>query len=252
MSKFFFKLDKSSKITEKDIEEEKEEFLRIKSIFYNNLLYYYDDLIETEKADETKMNIYIKDKLKKEEKKDLIYFLANQFLRSFGVSYSLFDKNQKEEFINSDLNFESIKKIANEITKKNIEDCKNDLPKQVHECFDDYYFMLVCQINENPKINKGNFLERIRDYFIRDVYQKSLEGIRNKDLFEKIKKDMVDNYGELKEKYGMNRYLEKYFISFIFDKTDYNYKETATILNNYYKNKSQKNKDYKPLKQKED
>ena len=46
----------------------------------------------------------------------------------------------------------------------------------------------------------------------------------------------------MKEKYGMNRTLEK-ICSFFSIHTDYNYEKSKELLDNYYKNKQKNKKD---------
>ena len=53
---------------------------------------------------------------------------------------------------------------------------------------------------------------------------------------------MYSIYPEVKEKYGMNRTLEK-ILSFFFDDSDYNNEKTKELLDNYYKNKQKNKKD---------
>lgn len=248
----FFKLDPTLKITKKDIETDKKFFKYYKESLYGNNLIYYDFEIakELECYEESNMNKYIKEKFKKEKDKSYLYdSLDRMFLNRFGISYLLFNENQKEEFINSDLTYESIKKLSYEVSKNNIKNCKKELPKEIYECFDDYCFIMVCQTEDNHKIDKNNFLLRIRDYFILDKYKNNCGSIRNEKKFEEIRKNMIDIYGQLKEKYGRNRYYEK-FLSFFSNDTDYNYPETKSILNNYYKYKNYDS--YLLIKQKED
>ena len=169
----FFKLDKSLKITEEYIEKEKACFEDRKKFLYGNLLYILYD-IQIDKPDsieDSKINKYLKDEYKKEGKrnKDYFFFAINAFLLSqFGIKYCLLDNNQKDEFINSDFTYDSIKKLAYEVTENNIKECKKELPEKVYECFDDYCFIMYFQLEDNSKINKSNFLLRIRDYFILD------------------------------------------------------------------------------------
>ena len=250
-----FKLDKSLKITEEYIEKEKACFQERKNFLYGNLLYTLDDIEikNTESIEDSKINKYLKDEFKKEKKinKDYFFYAINAFLLSqFGIKYCLLNNNQKDEFMNSDFTYDSIKKLAYEVTENNIKDCKKELPEKVYECFDDYCFIMFFQLEDNSKINKSNFLLRIRDYFILDKEKEIYELIRNATKFEEIRNNMINIYGELKEEYGKSNPTWEKFLSYFSEDTDYNYYETTEILNNYYKNK--KYKDYKLVKQKED
>ena len=172
--------------------------------------------------------------------------LFSILLSQFGIKYCLLDNNQKDEFINSDFTYDSIKKLAYEVTENNIKECKKELPEKVYECFDDYCFIMYFQLEGNSKINKSNFLLRIRDYFILDWGKDDYESVRNTKKFEEIRNNMINIYGE----YGKSNPTWEKFMSYFSQNTDYNYDETKEILNNYYKNK--KYKDYELVKQKED
>ncbi len=253
----FFKLDRTKKYMEKDIEEDKTFFQDRKNLLYDDFHFLYHN-INNFLYEENEMNQYIKDKLKNEKDKkkfdDITKSLDCIVLYRFGVSYSLFDKNQKDKLLNSDLSYESIKNLSYDVTENNIEDCKKELPEIVHECFKDYCFLMFCQTKGNHKIDRTNFLLRIRDYFILDLNKADFEGVRNEKTYEEIKSNMKNIYGQLKEEYGgMNPYYEK-FLSYISNDTDYNYSETTKILNDYYKiKKNNKNiDDYMPIKQNED
>ena len=259
----FFKLDRTRKYMEKDIEEDKTFFQNRKKCLYDDIrfIYGYRKNINNYSYEENEMNQYIKDKLINEKDKKYIYEISRSLdcfiLYRFGVSYSLFDKNHKDKLVNGDLSYESIKNLSYEVTENNIEDCKKELPEIVHECLKDYCFLMFCQTKENPKIDRTNFLLRIRDYFILDLDKADFEGVRNEKTYEEIKSNMKNIYGQLKEQYGgKNPYYEK-FLSYFSKDTDYNYPETTKILNDYYKikknNKNNKNiNGYMPIKQNEE
>ena len=256
----FFKLDRTRKYMEKDIEEDKTFFQNRKKCLNDDIhfIYGYRKNINNYSYEENEMNQYIKDKLINEKNKIKIDRITQSLdcfvLYRFGVSYSLFDKNQKDKLINGDLSYESIKNLSYEVTENNIEDCKKELPEIVHECLKDYCFLMFCQTKGNPKIDRTNFLLRIRDYFILDLDKVDFEGVRNEKTYEEIKSNMKNIYGQLKEQYGgKNPYYEK-FLSYFSNDTDYNYPETTKILNDYYKiKKNNKNiDDYMPIKQNED
>ena len=136
---FFFKLDRTKKYMEKDIEEDKAFFQDRKNLLYDQI-HFFCDKITKYSYEESEMNQYIRDKYinpKNERNRnilDVIIKLTDTIvLHRFGVSYSLFDKNQKDKLLNSDLSYESIKNLSYEVTENNIEDCKKELPDKVHE-----------------------------------------------------------------------------------------------------------------------
>ena len=96
----------------------------------------------------------------------------------------------------------------------------------------------------------------IRDYFLLKKEESIYGYYRDNDLFDTIRKKVEYLYPIYKEKYGMNRYLEKILSYIEPEENDYANEITRNLLNNYYNNKNKnKNEDkdeYIPLKHKED
>ena len=130
------------------------------------------------------------------------------------------------------------------IGKKN----KKISPPEIKICFDDICFPMFVQMSYGANFESNNFLKFIRDYFLLEGYKKTFEGLRNENLYNNIRKQMINLYPALKEKYGMNKYLEK-FLSYIIVDTDYNFEFVANILNN--SKKKLKIDENEPLKYKE-
>jgi len=152
------------------------------------------------------------------------------FMTPFGISYDYLDKEEKEEFKKLFISYENVKKFTLNYQKKYIEKCKNSLPTDIRECFEDICFIIYCHIYGNPKIDAKIFIRNIRDYFILDKKKNIFEIFRKKDLFDKIKSKMIKLYPQLKkEYYGMNTTIE-YLLSYIDGDNDYNYKILRDIL----------------------
>ena len=67
-----------------------------------------------------------------------------------------------------------------------------------------------------------------------------------------MKKEVIEIYPELKEKYGANRTLEKNFLYLLDKYNDYNYEIMRNILDNYYNKKNNKINDDEKIKLKND
>ena len=249
MGRLYFKL--WIKLTEEEIKKEKETFLEFKRILYDHLKIFVDNIdIKSKFPEEKEMDIYIKNKMKNDISGYYINDHMDYFLQLFGILYSRLNTNQKKELINSDLTYESISNFAKKVTKDYINGCKEILPEEVKECFNDYCFPMYCQTKRDTELNKSNFLIYIRDYFILNEEETSFENFRNKVEFEYIRNKMKSIYGKLKDKYdGKNDFIERYFLRF-FINSDYNYEETTKLLDEYNKNKE--NYNYHLIKQKKD
>ena len=83
-----------------------------------------------------------------------------------------------------------------------------------------------------------NFINFIRDYFILDEGYLYFNEFRDEKLFKTLQKKIIEIYPIIKEKYGTNRFIEK-FCSYMNPenkKNDYNIKYIKNILDNYYNN----------------
>ena len=195
---------------------------------------------------EEEINIMLKNAIIKESK-GIVDFAMNYLIAPWGISYKGLDEKEKKEIYNLDFSFESFDNFAKNYLIKYEEKCIQLLPKEMKTCFNDKCFVFYCQKFGNPKITKKNFIYNIRDYFILEKNGKKFVGYRNEEEFKKIKQEMEIEYPKLKEKCGINRYLDK-FLSYFFDDNDYNIEETKSILNNYYN----ENNNYIKIKTEED
>ena len=129
-------------------------------------------------------------------------------------------------------------------------------PIELEICYEEGGFISYCHLYRKFEIQKDNFMYIIRDYFLLKKGEFIYGPYRDNNLFDKIRKKVENLYPIYKEKYGMNRYLEK-ILSYIDPiENDYANEFTRNILNNYYnnknKNKNENKNEYIPLKQKED
>ena len=224
-----------------DTKIEKKQFLES----LNDLIHRYENNFET-KYNEKEIVDILKIKLKElvtdsTSNLDTIFF-SSSFLLSMGLSYYILSPKEKKEILEMDYTYDNWKIKSQELIESFNIRIKNAFPKMLWFCLEDKYFVLhirICYF-ENFKIN--NFIIFIRDYFILDKTSPFILENRECQLFFDIRKTVYAIYPEVKEKYGMNRTLEK-ICSFFSIHTDYNYEKSKELLDNYYKNKQKNKKD---------
>ena len=162
------------------------------------------------------------------------------FLISMGISYYILSPEEKKEILEMDYTYDNWKIKSQELIDSFNIRIKNAFPKMLWFCLEDKYFVLHIRICYFKDFKIDNFIIFIRDYFILDKSLPFILQNRECQLFYDIKKKVYAIYPEVKEKYGMNRILEK-ICSFFWTDSDYHHEKTKEILDNYYKNK-QKNK----------
>ena len=173
-----------------------------------------------------------------------------------GLCYYTLTPKEKEDILDMDFTYENFKEKSPSIINNFIKRVKKEFPSSLSSCADDIYFIFHIQFCYQESFSFKNFIEYIRDYYILDETIPNLQNYRDDKKYKEMQKKVIDIYPEIKEKYGMNRILEK-FISFFTPNTDYYSEKTKKILNDYYEKK--KNKNYKiendetiKLKEKED
>ena len=164
------------------------------------------------------------------------------FLTSMGLSYFILTPEEKKEILEMDYTYDNWRIKSQELIDSFNIRIKNVFPENLRFCLEDKYFVLHIRICYHKDFKINNFIKFIRDYFILDKTLPDILKNRECQLFFDIKKRVYLIYPELKEKYGMNRTLEK-VLSFFFDDYDYNNEKTKELLDNYYKNKQKNKKD---------
>ena len=226
---------------------DKRSFLERKKVALINTNPFKYDKSDLDKKTEEEINIMLKEAIIKETKSSVNIGMT-YLIGPWGILYRGLDEKEKNEIYKLDFSFESFETFAKNYLIKYEENCIKLLPEEMKICFNDKCFTFYCQMYGNPKITKKNFIYNIRDYFILEKNGKKFVGYRNEKEFKKIKQEMEIDYPKLKEKCGINRYLDK-FLSYFFDDNDYNIEETKNILNNYY---DDENNNYTQIKTKED
>jgi hypothetical protein len=176
------------------------------------------------------------------------------FLTSMGLSYFILTPEEKKEILEMDYTYDNWRIKSQELIDSFNIRIKNVFPENLRFCLEDKYFVLHIRICYHKDFKINNFIKFIRDYFILDKTLPDILKNRECQLFFDIKKRVYLIYPEVKEKYGMNRTLEK-VLSFFFNDSDYNNEKTKELLDNYYKNKQKNKKDddeYVGLKEKQD
>ena len=161
----------------------------------------------------------------------------SSFLVSFGLTYYVLSPEEKKEILEIDYTYDNWKIKSQELIESVNIRIKNAFPKMLWFCLEDKYFLLHIRICYHDEFKINNFIIFIRDYFILDKSLSFILENRECQLFNDIKKKVYEIYPVVKEKYGMNRTLEKICSFFMFD-SDYHHKKTKELLDNYYKDKN--------------
>ena len=164
------------------------------------------------------------------------------FLTSMGLSYFILTPEEKKEILEMDYTYDNWRIKSQELIDSFNIRIKNVFPENLRFCLEDKFFVLHIRICYFKDFKINNFIKFIRDYFILDKTLPDILENRECQLFFDIKKRVYSIYPEVKEKYGMNRTLEKIY-SFFFSDSDYNNEKTKELLDNYYKNKQKNKKD---------
>ena len=164
------------------------------------------------------------------------------FLTSMGLSYFILTPEEKKEILEMDYTYDNWRIKSQELIDSFNIRIKNVFPENLRFCLEDKFFVLHIRICYHKDFKINNFIKFIRDYFILDKTLPDILKNRECQLFFDIKKRVYSIYPEVKEKYGMNRTLEKIY-SFFFSDSDYNNEKTKELLDNYYKNKQKNKKD---------
>ena len=224
------------KLNKEDFQNELENFIFAKKNLVSNLLIGTTNLGLFPKIEISQIDNIIKKQLTQKNGKE-IYKAFNRFMVSFGLTFDLLNKEEKNQLLNiEDYSYENLKKIILKIYDEYIENSKKDCPSQIDICFKERCFIAFCHGISEKIITKNNFFELIRIYFILDKGNEVFSDYRDKELFKTIKSQMTDIYPYLKDKYGINKYIDKFF-SFFDEENDYNNSFLKNKLDEYYKNK---------------
>ena len=164
------------------------------------------------------------------------------FLTSMGLSYFILTPEEKKEILEMDYTYDNWRIKSQELIDSFDIRIKNAFPENLRFCLEDEFFVLHIRICYYKDFKINDFIKFIRDYFILDKTVPFILEERECQRFFDIKKRVYSIYPEVKEKYGMNRTLEKIY-SFFFSDSDYNNEKTKELLDNYYKNKQKNKKD---------
>ena len=134
-----------------------------------------------------------------------------------------------------DFTYENFKIKVPELMKSFNERLKKEFPKMALFCLDDIYFMCYIRIYSGKDFRYDNFLVFLRNYYILDNTPWPINEYRDQEKFKEIQKKVYAIYPKLKEKYGMNRTLEK--ICSLFVDNDYSYEKSKKLLDDYYNKK---------------
>jgi len=219
-----------------DSQKEKEEFLESLNLLFKRLSYCVSD---NHKYKENEIIKPLKEALKRESNSYFNFSFSlcyTIFLEQMGLSYYTLTQKEKDDLLDMDFTYENWKEKSSELIQSFIKRLKEASPHAVWFCFDDICFIFHIEIVYQHKFSLKNIITYIRDYYILENTLIFLKKHRDDEQFKKIQKEIIDIYPEIKEKYGMNKTLEK-ILSFVTMETDYNYEKTKKLLDNYYNNK---------------
>ena len=232
--------------SEKYWKKERELFLQIKKelIYDQSAFKISEDSLEG--MDENKINEIIKQYMK--VNKDIIYITLRTFMRYMGLSYYILNQDEINEIVKMDFTYENWEKKSKILYDKFVKISQDIFPIEVKFCFEDKFFPIYVVVLKDT-FKKNNFINYIRDYFILDEGHVYFNEFRDEKLFNKLQKKIIEIYPIIKEKYGTNRFIEK-FCSYMNPenkKNDYNIKYIKNILDNYY-NKNKNDDELEKLK----
>ena len=218
-----------------DIKKEKEFFLEILLDF----IYKIEGYKERRNYNEKEIIEPVKKLLKENINRNVGKLIISLFLFHFGLSYFALSEKEKEEILDMDYTYENWKIKVPELMMAFKERLKKVFPKMALFCLDDFYFIIHIGMVSVEDYRDDRFLIFIRNYYILDDTTKPIKEWRNQDKYKETQKKVYAIYPILKEKYGMNRSLEKILSFFVLN--DYSYEKSKKLLDDYY-NKKQNNK----------
>lgn len=218
-----------------DIKKEKELFLEILLDF----IYQIEGYKERRNYNEKEIIEPVKKLLKENINRDVGKCILSGFLLHFGLSYYILSEKEKEEILDMDYTYENWKIKVPELMSAFKKRLQKVFPKMALFCLDDFYFIIHIGMASVESYRDDRFLIFIRKYYILDDTAGPIKEWRNQDRYKEIQKEVCAIYPKLKEKYGMNRTIEKILSFFIYN--DYSYEKSKKLLDDYY-NKKQNNK----------
>ena len=221
--------------SEENWKKEREQFLQYKKELINMLSGFEIKEKSLEGIEETKINEMIKIYIK--ECKSILLIPLGIFMRFMGLSYIALSNEERNEIEEMDFTYENWKKKSKILYDKFLKNSLDIFPMEVKFCFEDKFFPLYVIVVKKDIFKKNNFITFIRDYFILDDGYYIFNEFRDEKLFNDLQKKIIKIYPIIKEKYGTNRYIEKFFSYMNKEnkKNDYNNKYIKNILDNYYK-----------------
>ena len=218
-----------------DTKKEKELFLEILIEF----IYKIEGYKERRNYNEKEIIEPVKKLLKENMKTSVDKLILSTFLFHFGLSYFILSEKEKEEILDMDYTYENWKIKVPELMLAFKKRLQKVFPKIALFCLDDFYFIIHIGMVSVEYYRDDRFLIFIRDYYILDDPTNPLKEWRNEGRFKETQKKVFAIYPKLKEKYGLNRTVEKILSFFCYN--DYSYEKSKKLLDDYY-NKNQNNK----------
>ena len=163
------------------------------------------------------------------------------FIYQMGILYIHITEEERKNIFEMDFTYENWKNQSLVLLNNYKERIKKLCPPEWHFCFEDIYFMMYIARFPHYKFSSNNYLIFIRNFFILEYGKNFFKEYYNPEKYKEIRIQVIKIYPKLKEKYGMNRYLDKFLNFFINNDSDYQYKTVANMLNKYYERKNNNN-----------
>ena len=238
----------------------KEQWERDKEIFLDELRYLMSRITKEEenkeiyaKANEIELAKTLKQMIAKKNYDDFNFDAGiSGFMLRLGLSYKILTKSEKKEIFEMEFTYDNWKNKSKILYNNYLMKCIKNCPKKIDFCLEYNIFVTDVLSCYQCELTLNNFLRFIRNFFILEERIDLYEQFMDMEEFNNLKKRVIKIYPELKEKYGVNRTLEKNFLCFFDKYNDYNYEIMENILDNYYKNKNNKINDDEKIKLKDD
>jgi len=221
-----------------DVKKEKEFFLEILIQF----IYEIEGFKERRSYNEKEIIEPVKKILKENMNSNVNKSILSSFLFHFGLSYFILSEKEREEILDMDYTYENWKIKVPELMLAFKERLQKVFPKLALFYLNDFYFILHIGMVSVEYYREDRFLIFIRNYYILDGTTRPVKEWRDQDKYKEIQKEVYAIYPILKEKYGMNRTLEKILGFFIFN--DYSYEKSKKLLDDYYNKKKNNKNEY--------
>ena len=157
-------------------------------------------------------------------------FSIRDFMVHLGLSYKILTKSEKKEILEMEFTYDNWKNKSKILYNNYLMKCIKNCPKKIDFCLEYSIFVTNVLSGYGCELTINNFLRFIRNFFILERDTWYYKEYIDMEEFNNLKKRVIEIYPELKEKYGVNRILEKNFLCYLDNDNDYNYEIMKNLL----------------------